>query len=395
MGMDTVTVIGGGPAGLVAAATLAEAGVVTTLLEAKASVGGRAASEREQGFDLNQGPHALYVGSCAMRELKRLGVDPPRWNPVSPSRSLVLREGKAIRPVRGWGALAKLARADAPPELSAREWIELTVPAAHRDLAAALVRVSTFVADHDALPADVARAQLRLAAWPGVRYLIGGWQWMVDALASQAEHRGATLHRRSAVRALERSGDRWTVTTDEREYVSDAVIVAAGLPAAFGKLVDGLDAPGPPAEVSVLDLGLRTLPRRATFAFGADEPTYYSKHSPPRHKDGVLMTALSYAGGPVEDLERVADTVHPGWRDELILRRHLPKMTPVGAIASPTRRPSVALEPGLFVAGDWIGGEGWLVDAALASGTAAARAALTARPAVASQPAAAGGGAAR
>jgi hypothetical protein len=92
---------------------------------------------------------------------------------------------------------------------------------------------------------------------------------------------------------------------------------------------------------------------------------------------------MSYAGAPEAELERVADLVHPGWRDELLLRRHLPKMTPIGAIASPTRRPGVEVEPGLFAAGDWIGGEGWLVDAALASGTAAARAALTARTAVA------------
>jgi len=42
----------------------------------------------------------------------------------------------------------------------------------------------------------------------------------------------------------------------------------------------------------------------------------------------------------------------------------------IGAIASPTKRPAVTVEPGLFAAGDWIGGEGWLVDAAMASGAA-------------------------
>ena len=43
------------------------------------------------------------------------------------------------------------------------------------------------------------------------------------------------------------------------------------------------------------------------------------------------------------------------------MRRHLPKMTPIGAIASPAERPAPATHaPGLFVAGDWIGGEGWL-----------------------------------
>lgn len=38
--------------------------------------------------------------------------------------------------------------------------------------------------------------------------------------------------------------------------------------------------------------------------------------------------------------------------------------------------------PGLFLAGDWIGTEGWLVDAALASGAQAACALLAAPRAV-------------
>jgi phytoene dehydrogenase-like protein len=382
--MDTAIVIGGGPAGLVAASHLADAGVATTLLEAKAGLGGRAASHRQDGFVLNEGPHALYVGGPAMRELTALGIDPPRWNPVAVTRSFFVRDGKAKRLVGGFGAVAGLFRADAPADMTVNEWIAANVKGeAARELAAALVRVTTFVADHDALTADVASQQLKLGAYPGVRYLKGGWQWMVDALAVQAERRGATIHTRSAVRSLERSGDRWTVATDDREHVVDTVVVATGLPAATAKLVDGVQAPGPPAEISSLDLGLRSLPKNRTFALGIDEPTYFSKHSPPKHAGGKLMTAMSYAGAPLADLERLADTVLPGWREEAILHRHLPRMVPVGAVASPTRRPPVTHEPGLYLAGDWIGDEGWLSDAALASGAAAAKAAIGARTAVA------------
>jgi len=392
--MDTAIVIGGGPAGLVAASVLAEAGADTTVLEAKAGLGGRAASDRREGFDLNQGPHALYAGGPAMRELAALGIDPPRWNPASPTRSVLLRGGRPRRTVGGPRTVAAigglLRRALAAPagleRVSVAEWLEAELPdPAAREAAAALVRVTTFVADHDRLSADVAAEQLRLGTRSGVRYLRGGWQSLVDALAAQAGRRGATLRVGSAVRSLERRGAGWTVGTDAGECEADVVIVAAGLPAAAAKLVgDRVAAPGPPAAVSSLDLGLRRLPRpRRTFGLGIDEPTYVSRHSPPERRDGVLMTVASYAQQPLEALERAADAVQPGWRDELVLHRHLPRMVPVSAIATVEAggmpgRPGAAVPDaaGLFLAGDWVGPEGWLVDAALASGAAAARAVL-------------------
>lgn len=382
-GMDTAIVIGGGPAGLIAASHLADAGLRTTLLESRARLGGRAASDTRDGFVLNQGPHALYVGGPGMRELRGLGVDPPRWNPVS-LRSVLLRGGRPRRLVGGWPAIVRLMRAPAPPSMSVNEWIaESVADERHRDLAAALVRVTTFVADHDALTADVAARQLRIGAWPGVRYLEGGWQWLVDALAARARRRGADLRTRAAVRSLERRGDGWVAATGDAEIEGDVVVVAAGLPSAAARLIEGIEAPGPAAEVSSLDVGLRRLPARTRFALGLDEPVYFSRHSPPKHRGGVLMTAASYAAEPLATLERLVDRLQPGWRDELVVHRHLPRMTAVGAVASPARRPPVAHEPGLFLAGDWVGSEGWLVDAALASGSAAARAALTAPRAVA------------
>ena len=144
-------------------------------------------------------------------------------------------------------------------------------------------------------------------------------------------------------------------------------------------------APGPAAEVSTLDLGLRRLPRRSRrFALGVDKPTYLSRHSPPDHRDGVLLSLAGYARQSREALEEVADVVQPGWREQVTLDRFLPRMVPVSAIATPATgglagRPQVDRGNGLYLAGDWIGPEGWLVDAAIASGGAAAAAALSRR----------------
>jgi hypothetical protein len=132
----------------------------------------------------------------------------------------------------------------------------------------------------------------------------------------------------------------------------------------------------------VLDLGLQSLPRRTRrFALGIDAPTYLSRHSPPDHRGGVLLSLASYAREPRPALEKMADTVQPGWRERLIFDRFLPRMVAVSALASPQSgglggRPQVDRGDGLYLAGDWIGPEGWLTDAAIASGAAAAAAAL-------------------
>jgi phytoene dehydrogenase-like protein len=391
--MDTqrkAIVIGGGPAGLVAAGRLAAGGAATTLLEAGPHLGGRAASELQQGFVLNQGPHALYVGGPAMRELRAMDIDLPRWNPVSPA-SVFVRRGKPKRFPGGsleltrWLAGIVRGRPEDLGELSVADWLQRSLRSEQaRASAGALVRVTTFVADHESLSADVAAMQLKMGVVPGVRYLQGGWQSLVDALATHAEGSGAKLRTRAAVRALERSDEGWTVLLDEETLSADVLVVAGGGPEVAAKLLGDRSprAPGPAAEVSVLDLGLRNLPRwDRRFALGVDEPTYLSRHSPPDHEDGVLLSLASYARQPRAVLEEMADAVQPGWRERATLQRFLPRMVPVSAISTPTNgglrgRPSVDQGEGLFLAGDWVGPEGWLVDAAISSGAAAAASAL-------------------
>ena len=72
-----VIVIGGGLAGLAAAATAARQGATVVLLEARSELGGRAATDERDGFLLNLGPHALYLAGAGREVLAGFGIDPP------------------------------------------------------------------------------------------------------------------------------------------------------------------------------------------------------------------------------------------------------------------------------------------------------------------------------
>src|SRR5690242_34576 len=70
-----VAVVGGGLAGLAAAATAARAGRSVVLFEQAPVPGGRARTRTEDGFSFNIGPHALYKGGLSLPILRDLGVE--------------------------------------------------------------------------------------------------------------------------------------------------------------------------------------------------------------------------------------------------------------------------------------------------------------------------------
>ena len=72
--MSDVIIIGGGLAGLTAAARLGQHGRSVRLLEKGQTTGGRAVTQNRNGFQLNLGPHALYANGAGSKVLAELGV---------------------------------------------------------------------------------------------------------------------------------------------------------------------------------------------------------------------------------------------------------------------------------------------------------------------------------
>ena len=407
-----IVVVGAGLAGL-AAASIAAPGRRVALVDAH-QAGGRAVTTERDGFRLNEGPHALYLGGPAVATLHELGIR-PTGHP--PSRHYFARVGDRVHVlpfsatgmartrmlgVRGKARLTsflqKLSslRAGNYANQSAAEWSRsLELPADAEALLMAMVRVSTYTHAPEELSADAAISQIQRVAANGVIYLDGGWQRLVDALGSVATERGVEVQTGRDCIAVRGEWDDHEIVLPDTTLRARSVIVAVGGPAAAERLL-GVDVGwrnqlGPPARAACLDLGLTAPPRRPVL-FGIDRPLYLSMHAPPGDLAPAGRTLVSVAkyvpvdddAAPAEDrhlLEQHAAIAGIQRRD-VVMQRFLRHMTVITAI--PTYRAgglpgrphvAVAHRPGAFVAGDWVGPVGMLADATLASAAAAARAA--------------------
>jgi phytoene dehydrogenase-like protein len=420
-----VIVAGGGLAGLAAAAYLARAGRRVTVLEKAAELGGRARTRERSGFLFNVGPHALYAAGQAHAVLRELEVpftgQPPlaegtfvgagdRMEPL-PAGALALLSSRLLTVGAKWElarVLARLPRLDASAAdgTSLAEWLRRNVRHdSVAELLRTLFRVATFVDEPGRMSAGASLGQLQLALQKNVLYLDGGWQTLVDGLARRAREAGAQIVTRADVAGLELDGARVGGVRLENGDVWTAPFVLAALApdgvAALAGLADDGRGTRVPVRMATLDLGLAHLPRPERRAvFGLGRPLYFSVHSAVARlaREGTALVHAAYYLGDdrrppaaIEaELLEFVDAVQPGWRAHVIERRFVPELTvanamPLAAAGGRAGRPPVAVaeRPGLFVAGDWVGPEGLLADAALASARAAATAIVRAGAAVA------------
>ncbi len=407
-----VAVVGGGIAGLIAAARVARAGLNAHLFEAAPIHGGRAKTRIIGGNHFNQGPHALYLNGRLFRTLETLGIQVSGGSPAL-QYGIALRSGGAeqhalpLHPaaVAATTMLDGADRRELASTLqmiaeSAGEYTGVPVRAVTEELrpnVAATVemvsRLVTYTHAPEEIDAQAMFEQIKIA-FGGVRYVDGGWGEIVKALVRAAAAAGATLFSLSQVKALVPEGSDWLLQTVRSEKVLAKAAILAVAPEQCRRLLPRSEhvaaAAGmtKPVNMVGLDLALSRLPRPENlFALGVDEPTYFAVHS--------ANAALAPAGGAIvhvarylapgeqpsadhlAGLHQILDCLQPGWRSVEIHRQRLS-----GARVAhdfPTHRRAgrraghiVEDAPGLFLAGDWVGDEAMLSDASAASAEAAA-----------------------
>jgi phytoene dehydrogenase-like protein len=400
-----ILVIGGGLAGLTAAATATRGGATALVLEAH-QPGGRARTTERDGFLWNLGGHALYLGGPGAAALASVGVT-PSGAPPPLARYLGARGGDLHRLPTGPGSLLRtsllgarskahlagvLARLPrmAPASLegtSTRAWLDGFDLRPDADaVVTALLRLGTYCADADELGADAALAQLQLAASDGVLYLDGGWAQLTAALSEGIEVRtSAPAH------SIAPAAGRLEVAVGEDRVVARQVVVAVGPPAAARALLP--DPPdwgdlGAPVTAACLDLAV-CRPPRPGYVLGIDEPVYATTQGPPARQapPGRAVVAVLRYGARSAAEDRPALDAHRRLAgvsdDDVVAERFLASMTVACTMPRAVRgglpgRPAVEATgtPGVHLAGDWVGPDGLLADAALASGAAAGRRAL-------------------
>jgi phytoene dehydrogenase-like protein len=420
---NPVAIAGGGLAGLTALACLARANVPSVLLEKSDSVGGRAKTDSIEGFAFNLGAHALYRSGAAHGILRELGVEIHGHRPPVRGGFAILGGRKRTMPAgllsllvtdllplsaklemsRLMRLLMKRSSADESPRSdgSFAEWLDENVESDPlRMFVLALLRVSTYSTRPDAIAAKAALTQIRMGIFEGVEYLDHGWGSIVEGLARCAIAAGGTIVRGVRVERIEHDDRARAIRLAGGETIPISAAILAMPPRAAASLLEG--APKSwceaealraiPATVACLDVALRQLPDpRARFALGIDRPLYFSVHSASAKlapAGGALVHLMKYGGdeGSAPDRERVEleallDLMQPGWHEEVVHARFLPEMVASHAVARPSGVPPRPDGPvpgveGLYVAGDWVGADHHLADAACASGRAQAESAI-------------------
>ncbi|WP_031170896.1 FAD-dependent oxidoreductase [Streptomyces durhamensis] len=371
--MHSITVVGGGFAGLTAAITAAEAGARVTVYEAHHTLGGRARTAAGP-YRTNEGPHALYNGGPHWTWLKQRDLIGP-LAPIPPLEAarLRLRHHGALRRTPPFGML-KLLRPGlrpAPVDADFLSWASEVAGEEGARAAAHYAAVALFHHDPGALSAAFVQERLRRATKlpPEAHYPVGGWARVIDRMAARARKLGVRIETRSRVDAL---------PTDT------PVIVATSLPAARRLLGDD-SLTWPSGRTVLLDLAVRARRGDPFVLSDLDAAGWLERCTAPDRTLAPAGEQLIQGQVPIGPGESRADGLaragelldlgFPGWRERATWRRDAVADGRTGAVDLPGRswrdRPGVDRGDGVYLAGDQVAAPGVLSEVSFNSAVTA------------------------
>lgn len=413
MKQEDILVIGGGLAGLTASIYLAQAGRSVTLLEKAKNMGGRAQTQQKGGFSFNLGPHALYQGGLASEILNELNIHVQGKEPSIDGLALyqgdlfpLLTTPKGFFTSKLLTAKEKFTYArqivsamrvepESQHHLTVQAWIQnLTSDIKLQQLWQSISRLATYSNALDQLSAMVFLRQFQSSLRASVLYIDGGWQTLVEQLRQKAILAGVNIQINASVHAIHQAHHHPIVELKNGDTWQTTAVLLTTPPQTLKTLLPNIPLPNiSSVQAACLDVALNQLPQpHHRFALGIDQPLYYSLHSATADlapKGGALIHVAKYLSTQaMEDdkteLVALLNQLQPNWQAHCVHERYLPQMTVIqhGWNAG-EERPSVnpSQYPNIYLAGDWVGDEGWLAEASFASARQSAQHLLQHSPA--------------
>jgi phytoene dehydrogenase-like protein len=374
----TITIVGGGLAGLTAAIASAEGGRKVRLLEAHETLGGRARST-DGPYKANLGPHVIYKDGGFWDWLSERDLLPPFAGP--PLSGIRFRWQGNVRRTPPLGTVPSVLRLrgrEAPIDVDFRSWA-----AAHSDertaaMLSAAAGVYTFHHDPGELSAAFVwkhSVRVLLSPPPTARYLIGGWSALIGSLEQRLGQLGVVVETGHRVEALP----------------DPPVIVATELNRARALLGDHT-LEWPSGNTVCLDLGVRKRRGDPFVVSDLDEAGWVERFSaadPSLAPDGEELVQAQMPVRPEEDpdeaalrLDRLLDAALPDRRERETWRRRQVMTARTGPLDYPGTswrdRPGGDRGAGVFLSRAMVAAPGLLSEVSWASGVEAAELALAA-----------------
>ena len=242
--MNEITVIGGGVAGLTAAITCAEHGAAVRLVEAHGTVGGRARST-DGGYKANLGPHAIYKGGILWDWLSERDLMPPLARPRLTGYRFHY-EGAIHRtpPLTLIPPGLRLRGRMAPVDQDFRSWVTDHSDGRTADLLSGAGRClhlpSRSRTSSRRRSSGSVRSGCCSVASPPARFIVGGWNVLIDRLERRARSLGVAI-----------------VTGERVEAVPDPPVIVALELCDARRLLGDESLEWPSGSTVCLDIGVR------------------------------------------------------------------------------------------------------------------------------------------